>query len=78
MVGIAAGKEITLLYNGHAFVPSEPVDLRKGSVVRVTISEVRPNESEVLEKYAPVIGTIHAPEGFDWNYDRDDLYRDVA
>jgi len=78
MAGIAMGQKLTLLYDGHAFVPSEPVEFKKGSTVQVTVTEIELTEEEILSRYSSVIGTIHAPEGFNWDFDRDELYRDVA
>jgi len=86
MAGIASGQRLTLRYDGHAFVPREPVEFKEGDEVTVTVvtvpDEISPEEralrQERWERIKSTFGTISAPEGFDWNFDRADLYRDIG
>lgn len=79
MAGIASGQLLRLRYAGHAFVPCEPVELKEGGEVSVRVEEapVTPEErarrEERWKKIESTFGLISAPEGFDWNFDRDDL-----
>jgi hypothetical protein len=83
MAGIASGQVLRLRYDGHAFVPCEPVEFHEGDemVVRVEQSPITPeersNREERWRKIKSTFGMWQAPPGFNWDFDRDDLYRDA-
>lgn len=85
MAPIVTSRKLTLRWDGHVFIPSEPVEFEEGKVVTVTLEEhppeVSPEEMAIRqarwEKIKSTFGMISAPEGFNWNFDRDELYRDI-
>jgi hypothetical protein len=65
-------------YDGHAFVPAEPVPFKAGEKVEVEFvtspSDLTPDER--WERIRATFGQYRAPDGFDWNLSREDFYRD--
>ena len=72
MAVISTGQELTLRWDGHGFVPSEPLDFREGEEVTVRVVSVpKIVLSEGTEMVPPAIGLWSSPKEFDWDLARD-------
>jgi hypothetical protein len=75
-------KVIHAVFDGENLVPEGRIDLKAGEHVTLHVVESHdqsaPVESNPRERwiaFQELRGILEAPIGFNWNYERDELYR---